>query len=501
MRELFTGFRWWENDETQSLLVEDGRVVARGAEVSSPGAPTRDLGGRTVAPAFVDAHCHILSTGLDLQRLHLGGCATREEVLERVRGRLDAVEAGEWLRAVHYDQTKFDDAQHLTRHDLDTLSESVPILLRHSNGHASIANTAALRAAGVGAATVDPPGGEYVRDASGEPNGVLLEKAHEWVTAAAPRPSLDQMADAIVAAGERMRDLGICCASDMQTGQRNLDEELQAYRLAAERGCPVRTRLYLDWHGVLGPKRLDPGRLNELVGAMDGDRCRVVGVKIFADGAIGSATAAIYGRFLTQPETGSPTAGQLIYRPERLKQMVLDADEAGWQVAIHSIGDHSTDLVMDAFESTGQPSRHRIEHAMLLSDAQIERLARLDLLCTMQPEFLLRFGHAYRKQLGEERAYRIKRFASVMRAGVRLSFSSDRPIVPGDPKDGVRMAVCRPAGFDPAENVDLATAIRAYTREGARANGDVDLGGLEPGMRAEFQLLDLAELSPVGPRA
>jgi hypothetical protein len=174
--------------------------------------------------------------------------------------------------------------------------------------------------------------------------------------------------------------------------------------------------------------------------------------------------------------------------------MVQVADDRGYSVAVHSIGDYCTDLVMNAFESTGQPTRHRLEHAMLLSDAQIDKLAALRTPVTMQPEFLLRFGHSYLRQLGPEKAFRLKRFKSLLTAGVPLSFSSDRPIVPGAPWDGIRTAVNRPAFADQAENVDLITAVRAYTVEAARVNRDTDYGELRPGQWADFQLYDESPL-------
>ena len=214
--------------------------------------PSTDHGGRRIIPAFVDSHCHILPTGLDLLKLHLGPAATRDEVLDLVRERHREAPEG-WLHAVHYDQNKY--GAHLTRHDLDTVSSERPILLRHVNGHASVANTAALRAAGVDASTPDPAGGEYLRDAEG-PNGVLLEDAHEFVTSAAPAPDLEEMVAAILRAGASMRALGIDCATDMMTGRWDLPMELEAYRLAAERGCAVDLRLCLQWRPFLGPKAM-----------------------------------------------------------------------------------------------------------------------------------------------------------------------------------------------------------------------------------------------------
>ena len=489
---LHTNLLFALTGETQSILVEDGRVVARGADVSAPAdVPRTDHRGRRIVPAFVDAHCHVLPTGLDLLKLHLGPATKGEEALDLVRQRHSEQPEG-WLHAVHYDQNKY--GAHLTRHDLDAISDARPILLRHVNGHASVANSAALRAAGVDRDTPDPSGGEYVRDADG-PNGVLLEDAHEHVTNAAPGPTLEEMVEAILRAGASMRAFGIDCASDMMTGRFDLPMELEAYRLAAERGCEVDLRLYLQWRPFLGPKAISREALEPYLRLQNP---KIVGSKLFADGAFGSATAAIYGEYSSAEPVGKPfspratptgkpgTSGQLIYRPERLNEMVRLSAEAGFPVAVHAIGDYAVDLVLDAFEAAPL-SGHRLEHAMILSDAQIERIARLGIPVTMQPEFLMRLGHVYRRQLGPERTARLKRARSLVDAGIPLSFSSDRPIVAGDPRDGIRTAVHRPAGFDPAEDVTWEESVRSYTVEGSRVNGDGDLyGSLEPGSRAHW---------------
>lgn len=462
--------------EPIELFVENGRFVESS---SAPG--TLDLAGNIVLPGFVDAHCHIIPMGLDLQKLHLGECETREEILDAVRDWSSARPEG-WLMAVHYDQTRFSDNQHLTRWDLDRVVPDRPVILRHSNGHASVANSAALAAASTTDDVSDPEGGTYMRNEAGDLTGVLLERAHELVTAAAPDPTLDEMVDAVLRASEKMLALGVTCASDMMTGRWNLEQELLAYHLASQKPGCVRLRLYAQWGRLLGPRRLDPKKVQELCDDMNPDMCRLAGAKIFADGAVSSATAAIYGEY----ETGG--SGQLIYSSDRLDEMMRIADDADWTVAVHSIGDRATDAVMDAMERCGRPSRHRIEHAMILSDQQIDRLAGLGMHVTMQPEFLVRFGHAYAKQLGPERTSRIKRVKSVLQAGIPVSFSSDRPIVPGDPWDGIGSAVNRPEGFDPTENIDFATAVRLYTADSAEANGDSNsMGTFAPGAFADFQ--------------
>ncbi len=486
MRELFSGFKWHEDEEIQDLVVEDGIVVYRGQkQLGIEAEVVHDCSGRTLFPKWVDNHCHILPTGLDLLKLQLGQLTTRDEILDAVRDRNATLPLGEWLMAVHYDQTKFADSRHLTRQELDKISTTRPILLRHVSGHASIANSAALQAANVDESTPNPSGGEFSRDDSGNLNGLLLEDAHEAVTAASPNLTLDQMVDAILAASKKMSALGIGAAADMMTGRFNLDLELQAYRIAAEKGVNVRFRLYMQWSQVFGSRKIDSSRLLDLVKLMDPNSCKVAGIKIFADGAIGSGTAAIFGKYVGR-ENETDNQGQLIYAPDRLSKMVQIADEAGYQIAIHSIGNRSTDVVMDTYEALPGPSIHRIEHAMMLSDEQIERMARLNCFVSMQPEFLAQFGHAYLKQLGPERAGKLKRFRSVTDAGLRLSLSSDRPIVSGDPELGIRCAHKRPSGFDPIENVTPSEAIRGYTQAGADAMGDSDcFGSLLPGQFAD----------------
>ncbi|MBI1334525.1 MAG: amidohydrolase family protein [Armatimonadetes bacterium] len=505
MRTRYMNFEWWRTKLPSQMVVEDGRVVIAPTidEVMHPDDEVVDCGGKILLPGFIDAHCHILPTGLDLMKLDLVAHSTRESILDAVRDRHREQPDG-WLLAVQYDNNKFLDGAHLTRDDLDAISPSRPILLRHYNGHCSIANSEALRLAGVAEDVPNPSGGEFVRDDSGRLNGVLLEDAHEVVWAATPKPNLDEMVEAILEAGNKMADLGITCASDMMTGRFDLLNELKAYQIAASRGCRVRTRLYVQWRDVFGPKGIGLERFRELAaGFSSPDQTRVAGIKLFADGAIGSATAAIYGSYSGQPAKGpvisrnavdtkvSGTSGQLIYSPEKLTAMTRTASDAGYQVAIHAIGDYASDLVMDAFEATGDPSRHRIEHAMILSDEQIERLARLDCFVTFQPEFLLRFGHVYRRQLGDAVASKLERTRSVLDAGLKLSLNSDRPIVPGDPMDGIRTASSRLDGFDPAENCTLEEAILGYTVAGAEVNGDHGLmGSLEAGEVADFQLRD-----------
>jgi predicted amidohydrolase YtcJ len=492
--KLYHNFHWAFDGTRQAMLVDQGQVVARGPDVVSSDAEEHDLEGRFVLPGFVDAHCHILPMGLDLQKLHLGECSSHEDVLDLLAKRHREQPDG-WLLAVHYDQTKY--GSHMDRAQLDAISADRPILLRHVSGHAGLANSAALGLAGVDETTPDPDGGSFGREGT-RLTGVLLEHANELVSSFVPNPSYEEMVEAILLAGERMRSMGIVAACDMMTGRFDLEQELAAYDEAVRRGCAIDTRLFVQWRAVFGRRGIGPEELRRR-------SSRIGGIKIFADGAIGSATAAIYGEYTGESSAGprisrhgqpasqhgEEVSGQLIYSPDRLKEMVRTAHEAGFQVATHSIGDYSTDLVLDAYEATGEPSRHRIEHAMILSDAQIERIVKAACSVTFQPEFLQRFGHSYLRQLGPERTARLKRTRSVLDAGIPLAFSSDLPIVNGNPLDGIRTASHRPEAFDPSENCTRDEAFRLYTQNAATLGGwNRVLGTLSAGENSKFQVFD-----------
>lgn len=506
MRELLANFIWGLTGERQHMLVEAGRVVWRHKMSSSDIQPvadgTRDLTGRYLLPGFTDAHCHVLPSGLMLQSLNLGAHATRDEVLDALRDLDSKLPPGEWLEAVQYDQNRFPDGRHLSRTELDAISAERPILLSHVSGHAAVANSAALAAAGVDDSTTDPASGEYVRDESGRLTGLALEAAGDKVSAAAPVPSVEQMVDAILAAGEAMADRGITSAADMMTGYFGLDRELAAYRLAAEGGCRIRLRLYVGWSRLLGPRPMPAADFDDLRASMEPATCRVAGIKVFSDGALSSRTAAIHGAYDgLVPEHDGSWSGQLIYAPEKLAAMVRKADEAGYQVAAHSLGDYATDCMLAALESVDDPTRHRLEHVMMLSDDQVTAIARLGVPCAMQPEFLLRLQAAYVRSLGPTRAAPLNRVRSLLDAGVPVGFSSDKPVVPGDPWDGIRTAARRPDGFDPSENVSRTEAIRAYTAGGADICGDGGaFGRLAPGEWADYQIYDEDPLTAERPQ-
>lgn len=479
MRTHFRGLKWGFDGSPIEFLVENGRVLERGNELS--GDEVVDLDGQWILPGFVDCHCHILPTGLDMQKLELRGVSSKSEMEAMVRSRCPNLNDSEWLLAVHYDANLFEDGKDVSASELETWTDGRPAILRHTSGHSCITNLAGLKLANIDESTKDPQGGRIVRNENGIETGLLEESAMALVYRAAPKPTVEQMADAIFEAAKSMSAFGITCASDMMTGQHGLEKEIAAYQMAIEKGAPIRIRLYVEWHKYF--------RNPELMEFRQTEKLKIAGLKLFCDGAIGSGTAGVYEEF----ESGG--FGIMNYPSDELIEMVARAHSAGFQMAIHAIGDKAVDWVMDAYERTGEPDKHRLEHAMILSDLQIERIAKAKTPVTMQPEFLSSFGHAYRRRLGDKRASKLKRLRSLLDRNVLVGLSSDRPIVEGDPWTGIRAASQRPDGFEAGESIEIKEAIALYTSGAAKVGNDFDFGDLTPGQWADFQIYERDPLS------
>lgn len=479
MKRAVVNARWWLDSSPTNLLIENDRVVYRGADDVSA-EETLNADGRFLLPAFVEPHCHILPAGMDLLRLDLSRFSSREEVLRAVSEAARSVAESDWLQVTHYDANRFADGKNIEIAELDLATGGVPTILRHSSGHSCLVNSRVVLIGGIADAS-DPSGGTVERDDNGSPTGILNETAMGLAYRHVPKPTKFQMRDAIKMAADHMRSFEITLAADMQTGNISIEDELWAYRAVQDDGCTVKMRLYLDWKAVF-VKNV------ELADIKQDERLRVCGVKLFADGAIGPGTAAIYGAF----DTGKD--GQMIYSPEELKRRILMADSAGYAVAVHSIGDRSTDHVLNCFEACAAPSRHRIEHAMLLSDEQIARISRLGHTVTAQPSFLRHFQQGYFRRLGE-RASSLKRLRSILDAKIPLALSSDAPIVPFDPWTGLAVSTNRPGAYSQSENISAKEALFLYTQGAANALGDGDVcGSLAPGQVADYQLLEESPL-------
>ncbi len=497
---LLTNVTIYTMDDSQpvanALVWRDERILAVGEaedlRARYPGAHRIDGGGLFVTPGFNDCHCHILAYGLDLSVANLSPERAPDipSLLEQLRRWAQASPDAPWIVGSFYDQNRMAERAHPTRADLDRVSAEKPVLIHHTSKHGAVVNSVALRLAGITRETPDPPGGTIVRNEHGEPTGVLLESAVELVTRHQPAPSHAQKVKAVHLAAQAMAEKGITSASDASAGWGDLQGEISAYTQAVNEGAPLRVTLM-----ILASALQRDGRWTtpqEIQTGSEGVRTGIV--KLFADGALTTRTAA-----LKEPFVDTGTTGLLLASEHELREAVLGAHQAGWQMATHAIGDRAIKVVLNLYEQALSESpradcRHRIEHCMLLDDGLISRLRALEVVAVLQPEFIGRLGDAYRYGLGEERASRLNRVRSLLGSGVPVAFSSDCPVVLGDPLAGIRSAMERktPLGvvLNHNERVDAMTAIRLYTRGSAFAVRDEEqAGSLTPGKRADLAVL------------
>lgn len=487
-----------ERPVVEAVAVSGDRIAAVGSRadllaLASPSTRLLNLGSLTVLPGFHDCHMHIMGLGVTLLAADVSpsaGATSVSSLLDTLRKWARANPGEGWVRGYGYNQNAFPGARHVTAADLDSAFPERPVVLFHASGHGAVANSAALRAAGIGSATEDPAGGVIGRTDDGTLTGLLLESAIALVTRAIPPMTRAERSDAILRASDALLSRGITSASDMGVGGASLEDELAAYRDAAECGAAIRMTICPDaaelWSPDTVPNRAELERDLDLP-----DSLRLGALKLFADGALTTRTAA-----LSEPYVDGSGSGLLLHEPDELRHYIRSGRAKGWQVATHAIGDRAVALVLDAYEEPGPrtSSPDRIEHAMLLDSGLIARMACAGVIAVLQPEFLARLGDAYVLGLGEERASHLNPVTSLMAAGVTVAFSSDCPVVPGSPLDGVRAAMQRmaPSGrvLGPDERCDLATALQAYTVAAACAVGDeAEVGRLRPGMRADLVIL------------
>jgi hypothetical protein len=338
----------------RAVAVENGRITGVGSHdevmaVAHPDARVYDLRGKPLVPGFNDCHMHILPYGLDLSTADLSpaaGVTSVPDLVIRLHQWADENPTSEWILGGRYDQNTFPGAAHPTRQELDIAFPDEPVYIMQTSKHAGVANSMALHLAGVTRDTPDPDGGEIVRDAEGEPTGVLLETAVGLVTRLIPQPDRAGMVAAIRRANDALLRAGVTSASDLNTGWFDLETEIACYKQAAEEGAPIRMTLFPHAPNFGSPDDV-PTReeFARAFGAEDaGSGVRLGHLKLFSDGALTVRTAA-----LRQPYVDGSGMGMLLHEPEELRAYVLRGHTGGWPVAIHAIGDRAVELVLDCY--------------------------------------------------------------------------------------------------------------------------------------------------------
>jgi predicted amidohydrolase YtcJ len=488
----------------RAAAIAGNRIVAVGEDAPirgllAPGGAAADLGGRTVVPGFTDSHIHFVAYALSLTRLDLSGVRSKAEVLRRTAERARVAKPGEWLLGRGWDRNLWDDPRFPAREELDSAAPHNPVALDSKDGHCLWVNSAALAKAGITTLTPSPAGGEIERrPGTGEPTGILKETAKHLVKKAIGTPSLDSVRSALITATAHAHRAGL-------TGIHDCEDALSfaAFQELWKNGeLGLRTLLHIP------AANLEHAIALGLRTGFGNGHLRVGGVKIFADGALGSRTAAMLAPYEDEPLN----TGVVVTPMEEMRELVSKACRAGISVAVHAIGDRANRDVLDVLEQSrrggeGADLRHRIEHAQLLCPNDIPRLAQLGVVASMQPLHATSDMEMARLHWGEERLRGAYAWRSLLDAGAVLAFGSDCPIETLDPFAGIHAAVTRrradgspgPEGWRPEECITVEEAVRAYTMGAAHASGEErEKGSIAPGKLADMVVLshDIFTVAP-----
>lgn len=477
-----------------------GRIAGLDEEVAElPAARVLDLDGATVLPGFVDAHTHLSWTGLAGAAVRVPEGAGVGQVLDVVRAAARSTPGESWVEVAGYDVRPVD--RPLTAADLDTVSPSRPIYVQDRSGHACVVNSAVLDRLPERYRTPGTPG--VVLDAGGRPTGGLAEGAQQAARTLRLPYSAGELERAVAAAAQQCLAEGVTLCAEAGVGGGLIGHspvEVAAYQQALDHDrLPVRMQLMVSAE-ALHPVGAHPddgiarGLDLGLRTGIGDDRLSIGALKVFLDGGMMARTAA-----LSSPYCQVGGCGQLQDSPEALTRVVLDAHTAGWQLALHAIGDRAVDLALDAVEAAQRAcprplARHRIEHCGLVRPDQLDRFAAAGVVAVIQPSFLWAYGDDYAQVMGEERAPWMYRGRSFLDRGIPLAGSSDRPVAWGAPLRAIQFMVQRASGtgriIGPDEAVTVEQALAAYTLGGAHACRREHLqGSLTAGKLADLVVL------------
>jgi len=506
---LLNGKIWTVNPkqpEAEAVACSGNRIVAVGSTKdirSWAGEKTQviDLAGKRVIPGFNDAHLHFYSGGASLSGVQLRTAKSHREFADRIQEFATRLPKGRWITGGNWDHEAWTPAHLPTRALIDDATPENPVFVDRLDGHMALANSLALKLAGITRETPDPPGGTIVRDAKGEPTGVLKDAAMDPVYRVMPDASSAEIVDAIRAALRCAAENGVTSVQDMSASS----DILAAYQeLLARNELTVR---------IYGFQPLGSWKRQASLGLRAGfgnEKLKIGGMKGFADGSLGSTTALFFSPYEDAPATSGLPSEEMI--PEsRMSANITAADSAGLQIGIHAIGDRANQAILGIYESAAKHNgerdrRFRIEHAQHLQKAEIASFARQGVIASMQPYHAIDDGRWAEKRIGPERAKGAYAFRSLLDAGVTLAFGSDWSVAPMDPLMGIYGAVTRstldgkhPEGWIPGEKISVAEAINAFTLGAAFASFDEGIkGSIEAGKLADMVVLsdDILQMKP-----
>src|SRR5712691_2163316 len=502
---VLRGGRVWPgkgHPEGTAIAVQGGRVLALGGDgdvqpLVGPATRVVELRGRLVVPGFNDAHVHFLSGGFGLLSVDLRDAKDEAELVRRIGAHARTLPAGTWIREGNWDHESWPSKRLPTRQLIDDVTPDHPVFVQRLDGHMALANTLALRLAGITRDTRDPDGGTIVRDAAGEPTGIFKDNAEALVERAIPEPSHEMNLRAARAALKEAARVGVTTIQDNSS-----IDALRTYQDLRAKG-ELTARFYV-WRYA---SSLDALRAAGVVTGLGDEWIRLGAVKILSDGSMGSGTAAFFDPYTDDART----SGLILYPVAELERLVREADAAGYQLAVHAIGDRANALVLDAFEKAAEANgprerRFRIEHAQVVRKADLARFKRLGVIASIQPSHCIDDMRWAERRIGRERAREAYNFRSFTAAGIPVAFGTDWFVEPLDPRLGLYAAITRerpeggpPGGWFPEEKISLAEALDLYTRGSAYAELDrKEKGTLAPGMLADLVVFadDLFRVPP-----
>lgn len=492
---------------TEAIAIRGGRIVWTGTSdaakrlFSKPGELV-DLQGATVLPGIIDAHTHLLNLGESFLKLNLKEVPTEQEIAEKIKERAATTPKGEWILGWGWDEGKWA-SNYPTHHSISAAAPDNPVFLSGLHGFAGWANKKALEMAGITAQSGDPENGKIARDErTGEPTGILTNRAQDLVTRRLPALTLGQVKRAIeLAAAECVRH-GLTSVHEARV----TPVMIEAFReLDREGRLPLRVFAMLDGAN----KRLVEQWLRrgpEIDSARH--RLTIRSVKLFADGALGSRGAALF-----EPYSDAPKTRGLVTTPEsEIHSLTLRCLRRGFQVATHAIGDAANRMVLNAYEKAleqspaARDSRLRVEHAQVLAPEDIPRFSRLRVIASMQPTHCTSDMAWAEKRVGPTRIKGAYAWRSLIKAGARIPISSDFPGETLNPFFGIYAAITRqdppgnpPGGWYPEQRMTIYEALRGYTIEGAYAEFEENVkGSIEAGKLADLIVIskDILKASP-----
>jgi predicted amidohydrolase YtcJ len=478
-----------------AVAIANGTILAVGdsAEIARyVGSQTKVLraDGGIVLPGFADGHTHFIDGGFQLASVDLRDAATPQEFTRRIKAYAAGLKPGEWITGGDWDHELWRGTPLPRRDWIDSVTPDNPVFVNRLDGHMALANSAALRAAGVSRATPTPPGGEIVRDATGEPLGIFKDQAMNLIWRAAPDPSPEKRDSALARALTHAASLGVTATAHMSASW----ADLASYRRMQQAGrMTLRVAVYLpldQWHAVADTiARTGQGD----------DWVRIGGVKGYMDGSAGSRTAYFF-----EPFSDSAGYSGLMQNTEaEMRRWIGAADSAGLQVAVHAIGDRANALLLAIFDSVARAHgardrRFRDEHAQHLRPQEVPLFGALRVVPSMQPYHAIDDGRWLERRIGPVRIRTTYAFRSLIGADAPLAFGSDWTVAPLDPLLGVYAAVTRrtldgkhPGGWVPEQKITVGEALRAYTYGNAWATFmEQKWGALAVGRYADIVVLD-----------